>query len=190
MRCGVSCFVLVPGGFPGLHPSLTCFVVLCVVVCLYWVVCFVVSGVVCCVLVCLVLGFVVSCFVAWWRVLWRSIVSRCLVVCYVVMFCCCSFQSGSLGCLSAALFCGRGGGPFQCFPLLFGSLLTSCVGMFVPCRCCVVWCPVSCRCVLSCGRTVPVLWRVLCCVVACCVVVLYFGALGWTLVCGVGHCLT
>ena len=133
---------------------------------------------------------VASCFAARCRVLWRSVVSRCLLVCYVVMFCCCWFWWGSLGCLCAALFCGSGCGPFRCFPFFCGSLLTCCVGMFVACCCCVVWCRVSCCCVLSCGRTVPVLCRGVCCVVACCVVVLCFGALGWTLVCGVGHCLT
>ena len=70
MRRGVSCFVLVPGGFPGLRPSLRCFVLLCVVVRVYWVACFVVSGFACRVGVGLVLGFVVSFYVAWWRVLW------------------------------------------------------------------------------------------------------------------------
>ena len=37
---------------------------------------------------------------------------------------------------------------------------------------------------------VLVLCRGVCCVVACCVVVLYFGALGCTLACGVGYCHT
>ena len=37
---------------------------------------------------------------------------------------------------------------------------------------------------------VLVLCRGMCCVVACCVVALCFGALGCTLVCGIGHCHT
>ena len=160
----------------------------CFVAC--YVVLFAVSSVVCCVEVGLVLGSVVSSFVAWWRVLWRSVVSRFLVLCYVVMFCCCCFRWGLLGCLSAALFCGSGCGPYHCFSLLCGSFFACFIGMFVACRCCVVWCRVSCRCVLSSGRMVLVLCLGMCCVVACCVVVLCFGALGCTLVCGVEHCNT
>ena len=99
---GVSCFVLVPGGFPGLRSSLRCFVVLCVVVCMYWVACFVVSGFACCVRVGLVLGFVVSCYVAWWRVLWRSVVARRFVACHVVLF----VVSGVVCCVGVGLVLG------------------------------------------------------------------------------------
>ena len=81
MRCGVSCFVLLPGEFPGLRPSLRCFVVLCVVACVYWVVCFVLSVFACRVGVGLVLGFVVSCYVSW-RVLCRG-----MLFCRVVFWC-------------------------------------------------------------------------------------------------------
>ena len=147
VRRGVSCFVLVLGGFHGLGPFSCCFAVLCVSVCSYWVACFVVSGFVCCVR--LVLGFVSLCYVAWWRVLWRFVVARCLEVCYVLLFCCCCFRWGLLGCCSAALFCCSFCGPFRCFPLLCGLLLACFVSMLVARHCCDLWRGVACCCVLS-----------------------------------------
>ena len=148
--CRVSCWYLVGStgstAYVDFRVALLCCVSLCACIRLRisW------SSVWCVALgfVC-VLGFASLYYVAWLRVLWRSVVARYLVVCYVVLFCCCCFRWGLLGCHSAALFCGSFCGPFRCFPLLCGLLLACFVGMLVARHCCVVWRRVTCCFVLS-----------------------------------------
>ena len=153
---------------------------LCCVACFVVLLCVTVSGFVCCVGVGSVLGFVSLCYVVWWRVLCGSAVVRCLVVCCVVVFCCCELWSVLMGFRSAALFCGSFCGsvrfcvayywPF-CWYVSCASLLRRVAPCYV----------LLCSIVTSYGSCF-VSWRY-----ACCVVVTCLGALGCTLVCGVGH---
>ena len=139
MCCGVSCFVLVPRGFPGLRPPLRCFVVLCVVVCVYWVVCFVVSVFACRVGVGLVLSFVMSCYVSW-RILCRG------VLCCRVVFWCVGSDVGvwrrAVLCVVACRFVALYS-MLRCAPLLSRWLWVS----FSCCRvCCCLLCLGVVRC--------------------------------------------
>ena len=87
----------------------------------------------------------------------------------------CWYQVGSPGCAHL------------CVVLLCCVSLRACIGL------CVSWCPflrVASGLIWCWVSSCRVMCRGACCVVACCVVLLCFGALGWTLVCGVGHCFT
>ena len=95
----------------------------------------------------------------------------CVVACRVL----CWYQVGSPG------------RSHLCVALLCCVSLRACIGL------CVSWCPflrVASGLVWCWVSSCRVMCRGACCVVACCFVVLIFGALGWTLVCGVGHCFT
>ena len=139
---GVTCFVLVLGGFHGLRELSCCCVVLCLLVCLCCVACFFGAascrGVRCCVLR------------SGWFGVGFCLVVLCGVVACLVVFRCGALPCGLLRCVVLLLLILVGFDGFSScsvvlwqllwpFSLLCGLIFACFVGMLVVRHCCVVW---------------------------------------------------